>query len=255
MFSCCVLFCLAKESFCHSFGSNSDRMFHFLEEASALYRRVLLNKCDSSLAPESHDIQTWVELMEDDVMLDPGKAAVSEAELGCYRGRFARSAELYASVESCFYFPKIIGVQVFAVQGLSGSIYPSLASLMPRVFVHGSPEMMVARFMRLFSRLHAKAWMISAELEERILVWFLHGRQLMLTLICWKWSVWYGYGLSGKGCRLSSAFSRVSYSPWGTTSHLSKRESVVTLHVGRSLTAELLVCSSELFPESSVFAI
>ena len=230
-------------------------MFLFVMEASAFYRRVPLRTCDSSLVPESHDFQTWVELMEDDVVLDPGKAAVSEAELGCYRGRFARSAELNACVESCFYFLKIIGVQVFAVQGLSGSIYPCLASLMPRVFVHGSPEMMVAPFMPLFSRLHANALMISAEFEEKFLVWFFYGGQLMLMLTCWKWSVWYGYGLSRKGCRLSSAFSRTSCSPWGTASHHSKRESVVTLHVGRSLTAELLVCSSELFPESSVFAI
>ena len=60
---------------------------------------------------------------------------------------------------------------------------------------------------------------------------FLHGGQLMLTLICWKWREWFSSGLLGKGFPLSSWFSWVSSSPWETASHLSRTR--VSCHFSR----------------------
>ena len=111
--------------------------------------------------------------MEDDVVpFLAGKTAVIEAELECYRGQIASSAEFDACFENCFYIVKIIDVEVFAVQGLSGCIYQSLASLVPGMFVHGSPEVMFAPFVRLCSRLRANGW-ISEGLNDRVPLQFL----------------------------------------------------------------------------------
>ena len=65
---------------------------------------------------------------------------VLEAELVCYRGPFANAAEFDAYCRNCLYVLKIIKVEVFSVQGLSGCIYRSLLSLVPRMFIRDSPE-------------------------------------------------------------------------------------------------------------------
>ena len=111
-------------------------MCYLVLEAGAFRRNVLLRTCDLSFVPESHDIQAWVELMEHDVVPDPGKATVSEPELECYRGRFASTAQLDACVGNCLYFLKVIGVEVISVQKVKACINCSVASLVPRVFVH-----------------------------------------------------------------------------------------------------------------------
>ena len=149
MCPCFVLFCLVKESFVHNFGSDSDKMSYFVAKASVFCRRVLLRTCVSSLLPESHDIQAWVELMEYDIVPDSGKTADSEPELGCSRRRFASSTEFDACVGNSLYFLKIIAVKVFAFQVLSGCINGSLTSLLPRVFVRGFRDVLVAPFVRL----------------------------------------------------------------------------------------------------------
>ena len=106
------------------------------------------------------------------LLLDPGKTAVLEVELECCCGLFASSADFDVSVVHCLSFLKIIGAEVFAVQGLSGCTYRSFASLVPRVFVRGSPEVLTAPLEPLRSRLRANGW-ISADLAESGPVQFL----------------------------------------------------------------------------------
>ena len=72
-------------------------------DAGAFCRRVDLRTYDSSLVPDPHDIQAWVELMEDDVVPDPGNTAVLETELECDRGRLASSSDFVVCVRNCLY--------------------------------------------------------------------------------------------------------------------------------------------------------
>ena len=161
MCSCFVLFCLVKESFVHCFGTDLDKLCYFVVEAGAFWWRVLLRTCDLSSLLESDDIRAWVELMDAGVVPDPGKSAVLEVALECYRGRFASLAEIEACIANCLFFLKI-----FAVQRLSGCIYRSFTSMVPQVFVRGSPEVLVAPIVRLCSLIRVNGW-ISAELKER----------------------------------------------------------------------------------------
>ena len=108
-----------RESFVHSYGTISDTMCYFVLEGVAFCRRVLLRTCDPSVVPESLDIQPLVDLVNEDVLLDYGKTAVLEAELECYRDRFASSAEFVAFVGNNLYFTVIIEAEVFVVQGRS----------------------------------------------------------------------------------------------------------------------------------------
>ena len=147
-------------------------MCYFVVEDGTFFRRVLVCICDSSLIPETHGIEAWVELMEDYVMPDPGKTAVFEVELEYYRAWFASFAEFDACVGNGFLFLKIIGVEVLAVQGLSSCIDRSFESLVPRMFVRGSPKVFVAPPVRSCSHFRTNGW-ISAESEEIVPLQFL----------------------------------------------------------------------------------
>ena len=64
-------------------------MCYFEVEASSFCGKLLLRTCVSALVPESHEIRAWAEIMEDDDV-GSGETAILEAELECYRGRFAK---------------------------------------------------------------------------------------------------------------------------------------------------------------------
>ena len=227
MFSCCVLIFLVKESFLHSFGSKSDRLFYFVVEAGSFCWTLLLRTCDSSLVPESHYIQAWVELMKNDVVQDPEEKAVLEAELACDRGQCASYSEFDACWElfllpedhwsksvCCprsewlhLLLPCIAGASNVCAWLFAGVGCSIRALLFPSVIY----------WMDQCRRI---SW--RSECRSNFWHWSLHGEQLMWTLTCWKWRLRYGSDLSRRGLPLTSEFSWVSYSPWATDSHNSK---------------------------------
>ena len=256
MFSCFVLFYPVNEGFFRSFCSNSDRKSYSAVEARAFCWKLFLRTCDLLSVPESHDIKPWVELMENDVIPDPGTTAVLEAELECYRGWFASSAEFDACARKCLYFLWIIGVELFAVKGMSDYINRSLALLVPRMFLCGSPWLLFASLVCLCSRLSANGW-ISAELEERVPLQFLtsiltlRANDVDNDLLEMKGVVWLWLTREGLSAELTvflklPVTTEDSFTPFQNVSQLA----LVTL--GSSV-AQLLVCRSELYPAASVF--
>ena len=119
--------------------------------------------------PDVRNIQAWIELSEDDLVVRDGRVFLPRTALVPYQLTFA---DFEQCVEECLGVFKFVGVRTLASQGLSGRLYRSFSSLMPRDFLTQSIEYLMVPLLGVPARLRVYGW-ISLELKESVPVQYL----------------------------------------------------------------------------------